>query len=85
MSTYCLSCGSPLWMDDFKGPAEHYCRHCTNENGQLKSLEDVRMGTAQWLKSWQPNLDDQKAMERASCYLKAMPAWADSGTVRNEG
>ena len=77
MDKYCLSCGAPLWMDDFKGPAENYCKNCSDEKGQLKSLEEVQMGMAYWLKTWQPNLDDQRAMVRATSYLKAMPAWAD--------
>lgn len=77
MSENCYSCGAPLAMPDFKGPAEDYCKHCTDEKGRLNSFEVVRMGTAQWLKSWQPDLDDKTALERAALYLKAMPAWAD--------
>ena len=77
MEKYCMSCGAPLWMKDFQGPATDYCGNCTDEKGQLKSKEEIQMGMAHWLKTWQPDLDDQKAMIRASSYLKAMPAWAD--------
>ena len=76
MGKYCLSCAAPL-TGDFKGLAEDYCRHCTDEVGHLKSFDEIHSGTAQWLKAWQPNLEDQKAADRATCYLKAMPAWAD--------
>ena len=77
MSQNCYSCGIPLNMPEFKGPAEDFCKHCADDSGQLKPYEEVRLGMAQWLKSWQPGLDDTKAMERATLYLKAMPAWAD--------
>jgi Putative zinc ribbon domain len=77
MSENCYSCGAPLAMPEFKGPAEDYCKHCSDEEGNLKSFEEVRMGTAFWLKSWQPDIDEQKAVERAGHYLKAMPAWAE--------
>lgn len=77
MEKYCLSCAAPLWSKDFKGPAEDYCKHCTDEGGQLKPFDDILLGTAQWLKNWQPDLDEEKAKDRATHYLRAMPAWAD--------
>ena len=64
-------------MPDFKGPAENYCKYCTDEKGSLKPRDAVQKGIATWFKSWQPNLDDEKANERAVHYMKAMPAWAE--------
>ena len=78
MDKFCFSCGAPLANPDFQGPAEDYCKHCTDENGKLKSKEEIKMGMAQWFKMWQPNLNDEKAMVRAVHYMKAMPAWAES-------
>lgn len=72
----CYSCGAPLSMPDFKGPAEDYCKHCTDDAGTLKSREEVHQGVASWLKTWQPDLDDETAARRASHYMNAMPAWA---------
>jgi len=77
MSQNCYSCGVPLTMPEFKGPAEDYCNNCADGDGKLKPYEEVRLGLAQWLKSWQPALDDAVALKRATFYLKAMPAWAE--------
>jgi hypothetical protein len=76
MDKYCLSCGLPL-TPEFKGAAENYCQYCTDEKGNLKSRDEIKMGVAEWMKSWQPDIDQQKAMVRAENYLNAMPAWAD--------
>jgi len=64
-------------MPDFKGPVDDYCKHCTDDIGHLKPKEEDQQGIARWLKMWQPNLDDEKALLRAADYMKAMPAWAD--------
>ena len=77
MNKFCHSCCAPLDSPDFKGPSENYCKYCTDEAGKLKSREEIKQGVAQWFKSWQPNIDDAKAMTRADLYLRAMPAWAE--------
>lgn len=76
MTKFCLSCAVPLSMPDMKGPAEDYCKHCTDAQGNLKSREEVKKGFAEWLKTWQPGIDDQTALKRAEHYMLAMPAWA---------
>ena len=76
MEKFCHSCAAPLGIPDFKGSADNYCKYCSDEAGNLKLREEVQNGIAQWLKSWQPDLDDTKAMTRAADYMKAMPAWA---------
>ena len=77
MSQFCFSCSVPLDVPDFKGPAEDYCKYCTDESGKLKSKEVIQQGIAEWLKSWQPGLDDKKAQKRAEYFMKSMPAWAE--------
>jgi uncharacterized Zn finger protein (UPF0148 family) len=77
MDKFCYSCGAPLSMPEFKGPSDVYCKYCTTKEGELMPREVVQKGVAQWLQSWQPDLDDAKAIERADYYLKAMPAWAE--------
>lgn len=77
MNRFCHSCSAPLENPAFKGPAEYYCAYCTDSSGKLKSREEVRVGIAEWLKSWQLKLSDEKAAERAVIFMKAMPAWAD--------
>ncbi|MBN2226405.1 MAG: hypothetical protein JW763_03480 [candidate division Zixibacteria bacterium] len=77
MNRFCHSCTAPLDMPDFKGPAENYCKYCTDDQGRLKPREVVRQGVAEWFKGWQPNLDDTTALARADHFMRAMPAWAD--------
>jgi hypothetical protein len=64
-------------MPQFKGPAEIYCKYCTDEKGDLKSREEIHKGIAEWLKTWQPELDEETAQARATHFMKAMPAWAE--------
>ncbi|MCB1856910.1 MAG: hypothetical protein KDI63_01475 [Gammaproteobacteria bacterium] len=77
MTKMCYSCCVPLDNLEFQGPAEHYCKYCTDEQGLLKSKEVVQEGVANWLQSWQPNLDRAAAQLRAAHFLRAMPAWAE--------
>ena len=77
MDKFCFSCAAPIEMPDFKGPAEDYCKYCTDEEGNLKSRDEIQMGVAEWFKAWQPDLDHNKALARAAHYMKAMPAWAE--------
>lgn len=77
MEKYCFSCSAQLWMEQFQGLAEDYCKYCTDEKGHLKPREEILQGCANWLKSWSPNLDDETALKRAEHYMKAMPEWAD--------
>ena len=76
MQKFCHSCTAPLDMPDFKGPAENYCKYCTDEAGTLKPREAVKQGIAEWFKSWQPNLNNQTAIKRADLFMQSMPAWA---------
>jgi len=77
MDKFCQSCSAPLGLPGFKGAAEDYCAYCTDSEGNLKPQEDVKMGIAGWLKTWQPDLNEEKALARAQIFMKAMPAWAD--------
>jgi len=76
MAKFCYSCAAPV-TGDFKGPAENYCKYCTDESGNLKSHDEVQKGIAMWFKSWQPGIDEATATQRAGLYMKSMPAWAD--------
>ena len=76
-NAFCHSCAAPLTVPGFAGPAQHYCRFCTDETGALKKKKEVRRGIACWMQSWQPDLDDKEARRRARHYMRAMPVWAD--------
>jgi hypothetical protein len=77
MDKFCHSCAAPLSMPDFKGPAENYCKYCTDDTGKLKSRDEIKKGITEWFKSWQPDIDEQTALNRADAYMKSMPAWAE--------
>ena len=77
MNKFCYSCTAPLEMPEFIGPAENYCKYCTDEQGDLKSRDEVKIGIAEWLKTWQPDINQEKALARAEHFMKAMPAWAE--------
>jgi len=76
-NSFCYSCGVPLEISDLNGTSEHYCAYCADRDGNLTSRDLVQKGVAELLKAWQPDLDDARATERASYYLKSMPAWAE--------
>ena len=59
------------------GPGGPLLQPVRGRGRQSQALHEIHAGVVDWLKTWQPNLDDAKARERATLYLKAMPAWAD--------
>jgi len=63
-------------MPEFKGPSDNFCKYCVDANGNLLDREVIQKGIAEWFKSWQPGIDDKKALERAAYFMRAMPAWA---------
>jgi hypothetical protein len=72
----CLSCGVAIDGTSGGHPGR-YCGGCVDEHGALKSREQVRARIARRLQSWQEGLDPFRALQRASRYMQAMPAWAD--------
>lgn len=77
MTKFCYSCSAHLDLPEFKGPAEKFCKYCTDEQGNLKSREEIHKGIAEWLRTLQPDIDEETARIRAAYFMKAMPAWAD--------
>ena len=77
MTEFCHSCGASLADPSMKGPSAQYCKYCTDATGKLRPPAEVQKGIAQWLKSWQPEITEEQAMDRAGHYMKAMPAWAE--------
>lgn len=65
---FCHSCGMPT--------EGQYCEYCSDENGNLKSHDEVREGIAYWLSSWAPS-PNADFRSRADSYMRAMPAWAE--------
>ncbi len=69
----CQSCGMPL--TDAK-PGEMYCSYCTDENGSLKSYEEILEGTIQGYFMGMQNMERSQAEIAAKEHLAKMPAWA---------
>jgi hypothetical protein len=75
--TMCHSCCAPLDNPEMKGVSDKYCKYCADDKGNLKPRAEVQKAIAHWFKTWQPGVDDTKAMNRAGLYMQSMPAWAD--------
>ena len=71
----CQSCSVSL--AEFGGPSDHYCRYCSDEDGQLRSLAEVQAGIRQWMLSWQAGATEEDVDQRVTHFMRAMPAWAD--------
>ncbi len=74
---FCQSCTMPLSAQT-QGKDKRYCQHCQDDQGNLKSYEDIKFGIAQWLTTWQPDINQEQAIQRAEHFMKAMPAWAEN-------
>ena len=73
----CLSCGMPMTKpEEFGGgnPANLYCVHCANEDGTLKSYDEVLSGMVNLMMTSQ-NMDKETAEAAARDYMAKMPAW----------
>jgi hypothetical protein len=78
---HCQSCSQPLRPDS--DPSPQYCRFCSDDEGRLRTREEVHGLIARWMESWQPQLTPEEARRRATLYMSAMPAW--SGTSGERG
>lgn len=76
-ATTCHSCSAPLTNEMFKGCSKVYCKFCADEKGALKPKAEVQKLIARWFMTWQPNITESTALERAAHFMKALPAWAE--------
>jgi hypothetical protein len=72
---YCTSCLADLSVDENVGNSDQYCRHCSDENGRLRSRDEVLETIAEWFLQWQDDLTPEEARRRADLYMRSMPAW----------
>ncbi len=70
--SFCRSCLARL---DENSSSSIYCRWCSNEDGSLKTRQEVLEIMTDWFLSWQPGIDRLEASRRAESYMNAMPAW----------
>ncbi len=77
MINFCRSCGTQISNKLVDDALIKFCEYCTDENGNLRSREEILAGIADWLKLFTADKSTDFKL-RAESYLKAMPAWADS-------
>jgi hypothetical protein len=54
--------------------AQQFCSHCTDDNGKLKSYEEILAGTANYL-AYSQGIDPAAAYNVANQMLSELPAW----------
>ncbi len=77
MGKMCYACGGPVAGPGGAAQESVYCQHCTDDEGQLRSREEIHAGIARWIRSWQEGITEEQAHARAALYMRAMPAWAE--------
>lgn len=79
MSSRCPSCGMPLDNPKIAKKSNDgitYCQYCVNNEGNLRSFDEVLSGTSQYLMDNQ-NLTKIDAEKMAREMLQKMPAWQE--------
>lgn len=71
----CQSCSVSLL--DYGGVSSHYCRYCSDENGVLRTVDEVQADIRRWMLRWQDGANESNIDERVRHFMRAMPAWAD--------
>ncbi|MBN2802376.1 MAG: hypothetical protein JXR91_04705 [Deltaproteobacteria bacterium] len=64
----CESCGMPI-------ESGAYCQHCSDEHGNLQTIEERIRRMSLFMKKQNPSIDDKTARLQTIEYLKKMPAW----------
>jgi len=54
-----------------------YCRHCTDENGQLQTFEERFERMVQWQARRDPRAPRAELEKKTLDYMATMPAWRD--------
>jgi uncharacterized glyoxalase superfamily protein PhnB len=72
----CQSCGMPLADAE---PGQMYCQYCTDEEGNLKSYEEVFEGTVAGYFMGMQKMQRKPAEAAAKKHLASMPAWKMRG------
>jgi Putative zinc ribbon domain len=73
----CISCGMPIRSPDEAAPGateKPHCHHCSNDDGTMKSYEDVLFGMTRFIVNAQ-GLDEVVARQMATEMMGKLPAW----------
>jgi hypothetical protein len=75
----CVSCGMPMRTTEEHAaadPSKDFCHHCAEEDGQLKSYDEVLAGFTGFLQRTQ-GLQEDAARKAATQMLSKQPAWSN--------
>jgi hypothetical protein len=72
----CSSCGFPLDDAAAAPGAPEYCRHCVDDQGRLRTYQEVLANNAHWYEQNQ-GLDPEAARRLAAELMATLPAWRD--------
>ena len=79
MEKRCESCSMPMKKkEDFGGGDENnkYCAYCTDEQGKLKSYDEVFGGMVAFAQKT-AGMSEEMAKEAVAKNMAQMPAWKD--------
>ena len=77
MEKACESCGMPMKTTEEHGGGDinnPYCKYCTDAEGKLKSMEEVREGMIQFYMKSQGK-SREEAEKFVDAHMCKMPAW----------
>lgn len=78
METYCISCGMPLNNEADIGKKidqGSLCKFCVNEDGSVKSCEEVFEGGVEFFSNSVPGVDRELAQRLTRKNMKNQPYW----------
>ncbi|MDP3954746.1 MAG: zinc ribbon domain-containing protein [bacterium] len=76
----CQSCGMPMDQDVDHGGGRadnNYCKHCTDEAGNLKSRDEVREGMISFY-TQSMGRSREEAVREVDAHMAQMPAWGQA-------
>ncbi|MEZ4812878.1 MAG: hypothetical protein R2883_05245 [Caldisericia bacterium] len=77
----CRSCGRMLKADE---QGKDFCKHCVDENGKLKTYDEVASNLASYLMETQ-GLDERASANAAKAIVSSQPVWEKKQGVYFEG
>lgn len=81
MKNYCISCGMPLSLkNDIAKEIDKgsLCQYCVQEDGTVKSCEEIFKGGVQFFMSSVPGVDKELAERVTRKNMKNQPYWQDT-------
>ncbi len=86
MESICISCGMPMKEDkDFalNDRSKSYCVFCSDENGNLKSYEEVLEGWSNFIIETE-KIEKEAALIKVKEEMASLPAWKSKGSNLND-